>query len=781
MKNEEVELERNIDFKKLFFKILRYWYIYPVFILIALIAAFASYKTTVPLYRISVQLLISDAGEAAPRVGVGDNALPGISLGNQSHMENQLIILTSRRQIERTLRQLDFEVSYFRESIFRPQEIYNYSPFRVIIDSSEVKPTDLAFKIKFLSRDQFLLTWENGGEFSRKVNFFEKVNHPRFSFTIVPIEENIPGSNYHENTYSFTINNIRRMAGQYQSKISMRRVQFGASIVELSIMENNIQKGVDFLNKLANNSVNYTLDRKNQIALNTIDFIEKQLIGVADSLGAAENILEDFRSRNQVMDVSYQGQMIISQSQDLENQRAGILAKMDYYNYLIDYIQNNRDVKNIIAPSSMGIEDPILSQLIGQLSALNAEKSALLFNATTDNPNITRINASIENLKVSIIETIRSVIATTNLTLNDVNNRLYNLSLEIQKLPKTEQRLLNIQRTREMNNETYTFLLTKLTEAQLAKAANMPDNEIVEEAISRGKVVPNTKQYLLMILIIGLLIPSVIIFMIIFLNNKVQEVEDVKEISDLPIIGQIPLHKTLSKENKHANQANTMLAEAFRNVRTSLGYYATDKKSKTILLTSTLPSEGKSFCALNLARSFAHLNKKTILVEFDLRRPSLAKQAKISVNGHGLSSYISGKESDLGTIIFKDSSQANLHIIFAGSIPPNPAELIAKQGTIQFIEQLQEDYDIVILDTPPIGLVADAHLLVPYADVNILVVRHNTTPKPILTMNLKDEKSKNIPHLSILMNGIPFHRKEYSYNYGYNVKNKYFNSVTTSN
>ena len=773
--NEEVDQERNVDFKKLFFRALRYWYYFPVFLVIALVIAFAAYQTTTPLYRVSVKLLISDSGEAStPRVGVGENALPGITLGGQSNFENQAIILTSRRQVENTLRQLDFEISYYQEEVFRTQEIYQSSPFRVIIDSSEVvPPSNVYFRIEFISRDEFELSIVNGENYTRRAKFFEKITHPRFAFTIVPVERNLPGSNYQENSYRFRVNNLRGLVNEYQAKINLQRTHHNASIVEISILENNVQKGLDFLNSLAQNSVNFTLERKNQIALNTITFIEKQLIGVADSLKAAENVLEDFRSRNRVMDVSFQGQMIITQSTDLENLRAETLAKLDYYSYLKDYIQSDRDMKDVIAPAAMGIEDPVLSQLFGQLSTLNAERSALLFNATADHPSITRMNASIENLKASMIESLQSIIATTNLTLNDINKRLYNLSSEIGNLPRTEQRLLNIERNRQMNNETYTFLLTKLTEAQLAKAANMPDNEIIEEAASMGMVVPDRNKFFILIALIGVFLPILIVFLKIFLNDKVQEIDDVKELSALPVIGQLPLEKENGKATL-SEYSQTMLAESFRNIRISLGYYANQKKSKTILITSTLPGEGKSFCSFNLAKSFAQLNKKTLLIEFDMRRPTLAKLCKIEKNGVGLSSFYAGA-AGIDAIIHENTNIPNLQVILSGHVPPNPSELISSDLTKELLEQAQEKYDIIILDTPPLGLVADGYLLTGYADVNILIVRHNTTPKPMLKMTLRDEKTQGIPHLGILLNGIPFQRAEYSYRYGYNLKNKYFN------
>lgn len=771
---EGAEMEKSIDLKKIFFRGIEYWPVFVVFIVIASVLAFFFYKTTSPLYKINARLLVSESRDSNVSGGVGDvQALPGITLGGQSNFENQAIILTSRKQIEKTLRQLDFEVSYYQEELFRTQEIYKNTPFRVLIDSAKVKPSDLNFKIKFISKDQFQLSLNDGKEFTQVVRFFEKINHPKFSITIVPVEEKLNSSGYENNTYQFRINTMSRLISYYQDRINLEKVQYGSSIVNIWILENNMEKGLDFLNKLALASVYYTLERKNLIANNTVNFIEKQLIGVADSLGEAENLLESFRSRNEVMDVSYQGQMIVTQSNELENQKAALNVRLDYYTYLRDYIQNNRNVQDLISPSSMGVEDPVLGQMIAQLSTLNAEKSALQFNSSEENPNVIRIEHSINTLKSSILETLKSIVATTNLSINDVNNRLYSLSQEIQKLPKTEQLLVGIERRFKMNNDMYTFLMQKRAEAQLAKASNLPDNEIIEEALVIGRVAPDTKRIIILVLLGGLLLPAVIVFLLIFFNDRVMEIDDVKAVTSLPIIGQVPFERLKGGSSLNNDQPNTLLAESFRSIRASLGYYANQKNNKTILITSTLPGEGKSFCAINLGHSFAQLGKKTILVEFDMRRPSLSRHSGFNGNGVGLSNYYTG-ETSIEKIITTDTDIPNFHIIFAGQIPPNPSELIASKETIKLIELLQKEYDVLILDTPPLALVADAHLLTSYTDINILVVRHNVTPKPLLKINLKDEKVTKIQRLSILLNGIPFQRREYSYQYGYDLKNKYF-------
>lgn len=771
-----IEREKIFDFKKFFFRAIEYWPMFLAFIFLALALAFIAFETTLPLYKISAKLLISESADSNISGGATNvqSTMPGITLGRQSNFDNQAIILTSRKQIEKTIKQLDFEVSYFKKELFKTQEIYKESPFRVIIDSAKVKIKDLEFSVEFISKDQFLLSLEDKNiKFSQKARFFEKINNPNFSITIVPVEKNLSLSGYKDNTYKFRINTLQSLVNYYQNNTKLEKVQYGSSIVDIWILENNVDKGVDFLNKLIQASVNYTLDRKNQIATNTITFIEKQLIGVADSLGEAENLLESFRSSNEVMDVSYQGQMIVTQSRELENQKAALSVRLDYYTYLSDYIQNNRNVQDLISPSSMGVDDPVLSQMIGQLSALNAQKSALEFNSSAENPNVIRIEHSINTLKNSILETLKSVVATTNLSANDVNNRLYSLSHEIKKLPKTEQRLVGIERRFKMNNDMYTFLMQKRAEAQLAKASNLPDNEIIEEAIIFGRMVPDSNRIIILVILGGVILPIIVVFLLIFFNDRILEIEDIKEITSLPMIGQVPFEKFKGNKTLNNDQPNSLLAESFRSIRASLGYYVNQKQNKTILITSTLPGEGKTFCAINIGHSFAQLGKKTILVEFDMRRPSLSKQCGIDGNGIGLSNYYTGEVS-VDKIIRTNSNIPNFHLIFSGQIPPNPSELIASENTIKLIEYLQNEYEVVILDTPPLALVSDAHLLTSYTDVNILVVRHNVTPKPLLKINLKDEKVTKIQRMSILLNGIPFQRREYSYQYGYDLKNKYF-------
>lgn len=758
---------KDFNLKKTFFLALKYWYYIPVIFVISLVVALYIMKTTTPVYQISCKLLIAGGNDG--RVGSisGETTLPGIVLSTgQSSIENQLVILTSNKQLEKTIRQLDFGVSYFRKDFGKVVEIYKNSPFKVVVDTTLLKQNDIVFEVEFISKDEFnlKLTGDHKGEM-KKYRFFEKIDDPRYSFSIVPIEENLQGSQYDKNTYFFKLNSIRRLVGEYKGKVQVGRVMNGSSIIELSVQEGNVQKGVDFLNRLSVNAVNYSLERKNLIATNTITFIEKELMGVSDSLIAAEKVLENFRSRNEVMDVSMQGQMIIKQSQDLENQRASVSVKLDYYNYLIDYIENNRNVQEMMFPSAMGVDDPMLTQLINELSSRNAEKSGLQFNSTVANPRISQIDHRIQQLKTSILENTKSVITTTNMSLRDLDKRLMELSYQIRKLPKTEQLLVGIERKFQLSNEMYTFLLQRRSEAQLAKAANLPDHEIVEEAAGIGKVAPDSQRIFIIVFLVGLLLPSVLIFLMVYFNDKVQDKEDVELITRYPILGQIPFSKKSADIQYVLSNPRSSLAEAFRSVRTSLGYFGNAKPNQTFLITSIIPGEGKSFCALNLAASYAQMGKRTVLIGFDLRKPVLEKLLVGLDTEKGITDYYLSENINKPEIL--TSGVPNLDVLFSGQIPPNPAELIAGEKTASLFEYLKEQYEIIVIDSPPVGLVSDAHLLAAYSDLNILVVRHDFTPKSALRQLLTDDKVMKTNHMSVMVNGLPSRRGGYSYMYGY--------------
>lgn len=763
-------MEQGFDFKKILSRVFNSWYYILIAFLLSVGLSVYLYYSTMPSYLIGARLLISGNQDGSSAVSQAAGALPEVMLGQKSNFDNQLIILSSYKQIEKAIRQLDFTVSYFEYDRLRVFEIYKSSPFKVVVDTTTVGLKNLEFEMEFISKDEFILKSKKEG-YDRVHRFFEKIATPRFVFTVVPINEKTEKGDYMQKKYRFHINKIETLVARYQSKVHAERLNSNASVVQLTLTDNNISKGTDFLNKLCQVSVSYTLEKKNLIANNTIKFINAQLVGVSDSLSVAERVLENFRSKNEVMDVSMQGQMIIQQSQELENQRVALLARIDYLKYLYNYIQGDRSVMDVMSPLAMGINDPVLSQLLSELTSINAEKSSMQFNSRVDNPNLIRLDHRLSSLKNSIMENTRSAIESSTRSLEELNTRIMRLSTEIRQLPKTEQLLVGIERRFRMNDQMYTFLMERRSEAELAKASNMPDNEVLEEAMLVGQTAPNRNRLFLVVLVFGLITPFVVVFLVVVSNNKVVDKEDLTAITQVPIIGTIPVIKGGDACAYIRKKPKSVFSESMRAIRTNLDFYNHTKGNQTILLTSSLPYEGKSFTGIGLSQMFHLLDKRTILIDLDLRKMSTSRQLGVPLNKPGLSNLLS-KDDGLSLADIIIHLEDGFDLLPGGTLPPNPMELISRPMLNSVMRVLKDNYDIVLIDTPPVGLVSDAHLLFQYCDVTLLMVRHDYTPLPVLKQVLSGTHVANQKNLNIILNGIPLSEKALNYKYAY-VKDYY--------
>lgn len=763
--------EVNIDFRKIFYRSLQFWFIIPICLILASGLAIYLYKSTTPLYKVSSSILIKGDQRQNASIGSSENALPGISLGVANNIENQLVILTSSKQIEKTLKGLDFTVSYYEIDAFKDRELYKDSPFIVRLNPGD-KISYAQYNIKFVDDKRYILTKDNDKKFKDEHSLFENVNLEGNQFVILPNGKHINVHNYIDKKFRFNIVPMHLLVNKYQSQVQISNLHQGSSIYEIALSVNNVDKGKDFVDKLAHNSVEYTLDKKNQIANNTIKFIDSQLIGVGDSLSVAKSMLENFRSKNEMMDVSMQGQLIIGKMQALQDVKNQLQSAIDYYNYLVDYMKSDMDIMNILPPSAYGVVNSMISQLISELGTLNAEREGLQFNSKIDNPNIAQISRKIETLKKTIGQQAESNLKSTKNEMSDADTRLLKLSREVRRLPRTEQVLLDMQRKYQSSDRMYSYLMERRSEALLAKASNTPDNEIIENASVTGKVKPDGKRYIIIVVVLGIFLPSVIMFLIVYFNNKILDKEDVEAKSNYPVVGVIPRVKKDSNMLQSILQPRSALSESIRSIRTTLDFYPNIDGCKSILVTSGMPGEGKSLTASNLAISYAQLGKKTILIDFDMRKPTIHKVFDLKVNGDGLSRHLVESINETNKNLIVETDILNLDIIPAGKVPPNPADLIAGKHTIVLFSELRKLYDVIIIDSPPIGLVTDASLLQIYSEVTLLVTRHGVTPKSMLERLLKDDKIQQMKSLCLLLNGLPIESKAYN-TYGYSAK--YYN------
>jgi capsular exopolysaccharide synthesis family protein len=454
----------------------------------------------------------------------------------------------------------------------------------------------------------------------------------------------------------------------------------------------------------------------------------------------------------------------LDQLQELERDKGNTMIKFKYYQYISDYFNNNKEISDLIAPSSMGIEDELLNNLILELTTLNGERASIIENNQEKSPYLKQINIKIDNLKNTISENIKYIINTTEIALKDIDSRINAINSEINKLPTTQRQLLGFERKFNLNDAIYTFLLQRRAEAQIAKASNMPGAVIIEptDLIGGGPISPKKNMVYILGLLLGVLLPFAAFRARDILQNKITENTEINKLTDIPILGKV-YQNTKKVELVVQNFPKSHIAESFRIVRTGLNYFLNNNTSSILVITSTYGQEGKSFISCNLASTLALINKKTILLGFDLRKPKVYDRLNIN-NNIGISSYLSNQAKF--EEILQHSNIENLDVITSGPIPPNPSELIASDKTKYLFDLLRIKYEYIVVDTPPIGLLSDTYTLMDKADLNIYVVRQNQTPRREFQYIINDLKEKRIKNLCLIVNDIPLIKKsKYGYDY----------------
>ncbi len=616
------------------------------------------------------------------------------------------------------------------------------------------------------SSDQ-VISKNNTFSITGRFKFGEKITGPNYSFRVLL-------NNQYENYYTdkdiyFSFNNINSLTAQYKNALEIAPANLEATIVDISFKGLNIKKSIDFINGLTGAYLQRNLNKKNYLAISTIEYIDRQLADISDSLLYSGQELQDFRRRYQVMDIEIKAGRVYAQLQDLEDQKTELVRNLRFYQSLDQHFELYKDSSSIRAPSVMGINDALLNTQIQELATLNSEKNSLIRSNQLRSPRLQTLNVRIEDLKNTISENVKFIISSTQLTLNEINEDIALARYEETKLPQTQRKLLEIERMFNLNDAVYTFLLQKRAEAQIARASNLPDSEIIEPAGFAGVASPKKMMIMALALFLGVAFPGGFLFLRNFFNDKINDIEDLKNLTGIPVIGQI-LHNDTKNNNVLINVPATPIAESFRTIRAKLQFFSGEESNKVILITSTFSQEGKSFTALNIASSLALFNKKIVIIDCDLRKPSILHKEFGTVDLVGLSLYLSGK-AELQEIVIETPIE-NLDIITSGPIPPNPSELIASSLVHDMIEDLKEKYDYIILDTPPLNPFADVYHLLKLSDINMYIARQNFTPQKIFKMTVRELENNNGKNNCIILNDVRIGKKQDIYKYGYNYYKK---------
>ncbi len=775
------QYHEDLDLRRFFGLFLSNWYWFALSLFCAGLLTYGINTYSERVYTVSASLLIKD-DQSSDMTGL-DKIMPGGDIfRSQQNLQNEMGILKSFSLNNRVMKELpEFHVTVIgigRRGIAQARH-YKSAPFIIQYDSVNGQQPGVQVNLKITSADTYSIAI-NGYEISKEhYSFGERFKEAGFDFVLKKRDpDTFKFISDQSNRYIFWFNRSESLANNYRNKLRIEPVNEESTLVRLSVSGVVRLQEVDYLNKLMEVYIRQGLEYKNQTAEKTIEFIDQQLSLIADSLTLAENRLESFRLSNKLIDLSSEGEVIKSRLENYTQERINTDLQRQYYEYLSEYLNTRDESGEIISPSVMGVTDQILIRLVIELADLQTQKKQLRYNFTAGQPAVNLINAKIEDTRLSIGENVRNNILVVERTLNDIDSRIASVERELNKLPGTEKRLINIQRKFDLNNTVYTYMLEKRSEAGIARASNVSGNRIVDpaELFNASMIKPTSRRNYMIALMLGLIIPGLYIFIVDQFHNKILDKKDIERGTQVPVIGFVG-HNTSKNELPVLEKPGSSLSESFRSIRTNLKYYLNGEKKGIISITSTISGEGKTFISLNLAAVLAMLGKKTLLVGLDLRKPRLNKLLGSSSEG-GLSTLLIG-EATFEEIINKTAVN-NLFFVSSGAIPPNPSELIESERMKQFLKKAREEYDYIVLDTPPVGVVSDALLLGGFADVNIFVIRQKFSFKSTLELIQSIFEKKELKNLTIAVNdihisgyygyglryGYGFYQG-YGYNYGY--------------
>lgn len=770
------EQEKPIDIKYYIIKYSRYWPLYAVFISLALVVVFLFHRYTVERYEVKGSVMIKS--NSSPEVRVLDRSN---IFTNVDNLGNDILLFTSDNLAEEALKKLHFDVVYFASTNIKEIELYTHSPIRIKVDWRHPQPTGTRLNLNILSSDEFslssvekkffdVLPGSTGGNvdaalLNKVFKFGETIETPTSRFAVELVNPGKVG-----NEVSFILHHPAALSEKLSKAISVRPLYDYGSVLEVSLITTVVEKGRDYVNALMDSFIEYDLKEKNRISENTLKFIDNQLFMVEDSLNSVESRMQHFKVSNKLLDVNAEFGGVLNNIQSLEANIQSIEFELTYYKSLKDYLEQKGDsFEDIVAPSLIGINDALLNGLIKNLVDLSLDRRKLLSIVNDNHPDVLVLDQQVQRVRDNVSENINNLIKNTENRKKENFEKLRTFDRQFSNLPEAESNYSNIFREFKLRENLYTYLLEKRAEAGIAKASNVPDNSVVDYAKKGRLIFPNKSQNYAYAVGLGFFIPFGFLLLYHYLNNRIMDQIQLKSILKIPLLGTIG-HSDKETNLLVAEHPRALASESFRSIRSGLFYIASEKKCKNILVTSSIAGEGKTFISINIASAMALSGKKTCIVGIDLRKPKLAEYMKVS-NKLGLSSFLVDK--CVAEDIILPTSFENLHVVPSGPVPPNPSELLLKDKMKVFMEGLQSEFEIIIMDSPPIGLVSETMDLLRFSDVNLYIVRHDYTHKNHLLMINDLYASDQIHNFYGIFNGVKsggdvYDFAGYNYGYGYN-------------
>lgn len=767
MNNSYIELnnqeEEKIDYKKTIFLLRRQWKWLLLFCALGIIGAMAYLKLTKPSYIISTTILIPENSNGLDM----EDLFQGAIQKPKNNIYNQIEIIRSYYTINKTLANLNWRTSWYMKELFIWKGIYKQEPFDVQEGPNFVNPGGIPIYIKPTSGNFYDLTingtiTENNVPVDIKIKATGEYGRPyidkHFNFTLL---KKVNSETNPESKYYFKFNDLNDATLAYMEKLDAVLKDKKSDIIQCTIIGEEPNKESEFLNELINVYTTGKMDFQNESQRRSLDFINNQLAGIADSLSTTGDKFTEFRSKNSVIDLGAEGTMVMNNLKEVETEGAKSQMQLEYFENLLNYLNNKSDLKQLLSPSVVGIEDVALNSLVIKLGELYNRRQVISFSAKENNPTLVLIDKELKQTRNQLIENLGNLIDNAKRNIASQKERQNKISVQLNRLPQKEQQMVNIQRQFNLTSEIYTFLLQKRAETNIALASSIPDIQVIDEARPQtaSKVGLSNSMILIAGFLIGIGLPVCYIIIINYFDDKIRTQKDLEKNTNLPILGNI-IHSISKTDLVVSENPKSTIAESFRAVRTNLQYMLNGTQGNIISINSTNPGEGKSFSAINLATILAMNNKIVLLIGADMRKPRLHKVFNQS-NEAGLSTYLIGLNS-LNEIILKTQIE-NLFILPSGPIPPNPSEILSKPEFKTLLDDIKSKFDYIVIDNAPTALVTDAQIISHLADLNVFILRYAVSHKNEIEMINQYVSQGTMSKVAIIVNDIKTNSFGYSY------------------
>ncbi len=779
--NRGEQPEEQVNIQEILFRYLIHWPWFVVSVIICIACAWGYLRLATPVYNISATVLIKDdkkGGGASMSSELEKMGLDGF-VSSSNNVDNEIEVLKSKSLAREVVNNLGLFVTYKDEDEFPNRELYRTSPVVVSLTPQEAEKLSAPMEVE-------MTLFPNGG-MDVLITVKDKGYRKQFDKlpAVFPTDEGTVA--FFESKDTLAVNQAKEESKERHIKAFINRPMFVAkgyiqslsiaptskttSVAVLSLKNSNTRRGRDFINKLLEMyNINANND-KNEVAQKTAEFIDERIGIISKELGSTEQDLENFKRSAGITDLSSEAQIALTGNAEYEKKRVENQTQINLVMDLQRYMQGN---EYEVLPSNIGLQDAALAGAIDRYNEMLVERKRLLRTSTENNPTIINLDTSIRAMRSNVQATLDATLKGLQITKEDLAREANRYSRRINDAPTQERQFVSIARQQEIKVGLYLMLLQKREENAITLAATANNAKIIDEALADDNPVsPKRMMVYLAALVLGVGFPVGIIYLIGLTKFKIEGRADVEKLTSLPVIGDIPLADEKSGSIAVFENHNNLMSETFRNVRTNLQFMLENGKN-VILVTSTISGEGKSFVSSNLAISLSLLGKKVVIVGLDIRKPGLNKVFNISQKEHGITQFLTNPTKNLMDLVQSSDINKNLFILPGGSVPPNPTELLARDGLEKAIETLKANFDYVILDTAPVGMVTDTLLIGRTADLSVYVCRADYTRKAEFTLINELMENNKLPNLCIAINGLDLQKKKYGYYYGYGKYGKYY-------